>query len=227
MARPKLVRSGIVPVALVACINAILGSADAQGRLDEDDVNAIIQSLAPTLSSPGTGPSNQRDGASTSIANDALTSPLSSAEVAARTNAIVIQRPLEITIREEIITIDADRAIDLEVFFRYDSDELTPQAIGSLQSLGQALAASELRPFSYLVAGHTDASGAASYNRDLSMRRADAVRNYLVRQFAIDPERLLSIGFGEDRLRTPAEPLAAINRRVEIALIARRPDQVK
>jgi flagellar motor protein MotB len=54
------------------------------------------------------------------------------------------------------------------------------------------------------------------------MRRAEAVREFLLRQFAIDPSRLLSVGFGEDRLRSTTEPNAAINRRVEIVLIAQR-----
>lgn len=202
---------------VIACFVAI--GAYAQPQLDEDDVNAIIRSLAPTLTPPSQGDLLSLGGSAT---NEALTTPLQGAYPVASAATIVIQRPLEVIVSDQVIVLDADRSIDLEVFFPFDSSELTPQAIRSLQGLGTALASPELRPFSYLVAGHTDARGAALYNRDLSMRRAEAVREFLLRQFAIDPSRLLSVGFGEDRLRSTTEPNAAINRRVEIVLIAQR-----
>jgi len=51
---------------------------------------------------------------------------------------------------------------------------------------------------------------------------AAAVLRYLVETFPIDPDRLLSVGFGQSRLRSPADAHAAINRRVEVLLIAER-----
>jgi len=74
--------------------------------------------------------------------------------------------------------------------------------------------------YRYLVAGHTDAVGTANYNRKLSEQRARAVRAYLLQNFPINPDRLISVGFGDNRLKSPETPKAAINRRVEIALIA-------
>ena len=71
------------------------------------------------------------------------------------------------------------------------------------------------------IEGHTDNVGGAAYNRDLSQRRADAVKNYLVSKFAIAPDRLTTQGFGPDR------PVASNttsqgrykNRRVELVRI--------
>ena len=91
-----------------------------------------------------------------------------------------------------------------------------------LAALGTALASPELAGASYLIAGHTDARGTASHNDDLSRRRAQAVRNYLIATFPINPDRLYVTGFGARLLRSPQTPAAAINRRVEIALIVAR-----
>ncbi|WP_052464512.1 OmpA family protein [Geoalkalibacter subterraneus] len=53
-----------------------------------------------------------------------------------------------------------------------------------------------------LVAGHTDSLGSESYNKDLSMRRAQAVVDYLVSEHGIDRKRLVARGYGE------AQPVA-------------------
>ncbi|MAU30675.1 MAG: cell envelope biogenesis protein OmpA [Flavobacteriaceae bacterium] len=50
----------------------------------------------------------------------------------------------------------------------------------------------------FSVEGHTDSVGTKSFNQNLSERRANAVKNYLISQ-GIDSNRLSSIGFGEDK----------------------------
>ncbi|MGA9655188.1 MAG: OmpA family protein [Polyangia bacterium] len=70
------------------------------------------------------------------------------------------------------------------------------------------------------ISGHTDNRGKADYNRDLSQRRADAVKTYFVTR-GIASQRLQSIGYG------PTRPIAdnktqsgrATNRRTEFRLI--------
>lgn len=64
--------------------------------------------------------------------------------------------------------------------------------------------------------GHTDATGSNEYNLELSERRAVSVRHYLLAHFPIEDSRLISIGFGEERLKNTYDPEAAENRRVEI-----------
>ncbi|WP_305968132.1 MULTISPECIES: OmpA family protein [unclassified Mameliella] len=110
-------------------------------------------------------------------------------------------------------------SIDLQVYFALDSYELTWRAREDLAALGHALASSALRPHHYLIAGHTDTSGDDAYNLWLSERRAESVARFLVEHFPIDPQRLVTVGFGETRLKTPGSPTAAINRRVEVTLL--------
>ena len=65
------------------------------------------------------------------------------------------------------------------------------------------------------VIGHADASGTAEANQALSLRRAEAVKGYLVEKGA-EPEMLVLVGAGSKELKNASNPTAAENRRVEI-----------
>ena len=121
------------------------------------------------------------------------------------------------------VILNYDYAVDMEIYFPFDSARLTAKARRQLAALGMALSSEKLRPFRYLLVGHTDARGRAAYNKDLSRRRAAAVKRFLIENYAISPRRLLSVGWGEERLKTPDYPNAAINRRVQVIMIL--PDQ--
>lgn len=113
----------------------------------------------------------------------------------------------------------ARRAIDLEVPFRLDSAELTDAARRQLDALAQALRSAQLADARFLIAGHTDATGAADYNKALSERRAQSVLLYLVEVQGISEARLLAAGFGEEKLKNADDPAAAENRRVEVVAL--------
>jgi outer membrane protein OmpA-like peptidoglycan-associated protein len=107
-------------------------------------------------------------------------------------------------------------SVDIEVYFASGSARVTQRAAAILNPLGQALTDKRLAHATFLIAGHTDAKGSAEYNRELSRRRAEAVRQFLIERFGIDPQRLVSRGYGFDRLKTPGRPLGPENRRVQI-----------
>lgn len=65
------------------------------------------------------------------------------------------------------------------------------------------------------VIGHADASGTPEANQALSIKRAEAVKGYLVAKGA-DPEMLVVVGVGAKDLKNASNPTAAENRRVEI-----------
>jgi outer membrane protein OmpA-like peptidoglycan-associated protein len=108
-------------------------------------------------------------------------------------------------------------SIDLEVTFEYNSTTISPKAAPLLATLGRALGSPELRGATFIIAGHTDAAGSDTYNQSLSERRAEAVKIYLAQHFKLSPDQLLAIGFGRSQLKNAADPLAAENRRVQIA----------
>jgi OmpA-OmpF porin, OOP family len=117
------------------------------------------------------------------------------------------------------VRVDYSRAVDLTIFFDYDSAQLKAEARIQIEPLGKALQSKELLPYRFLLAGHTDSVGSSDYNRDLSLRRAGAMREYLIEQFGIDGERLVIHGWGEDQLKDQSAPKSSVNRRVEVALI--------
>jgi outer membrane protein OmpA-like peptidoglycan-associated protein len=113
-------------------------------------------------------------------------------------------------------------SIHFAINFALNSTEFDANAVKVLGELGEALRHRELQPYSFEIAGHTDAAGSAGYNLRLSERRAHAVRRYLTNTFGIRVKRLRAIGFGESHLLDSANPLSGANRRVQITNLGRR-----
>lgn len=105
---------------------------------------------------------------------------------------------------------------DIEVQFEFNSAALTPNAQDTLRALGRVLVEPKLAATNFVIIGHTDGKGTAQYNQVLSDKRAQAVREFLVTNFPIMPARLRAIGRGMTHLKVPSEPLAAVNRRVQV-----------
>ncbi|MCB1801978.1 MAG: thrombospondin type 3 repeat-containing protein [Gammaproteobacteria bacterium] len=101
------------------------------------------------------------------------------------------------------------------VNFLSNSDQLTDESLAILDAVAQTLL-----QHGYLeleVAGHTDAQGDATYNLDLSQRRANTVRDYLLGR-GVELKTLVAKGYGEDRPVADNGSAAgrAMNRRVEL-----------
>jgi outer membrane protein OmpA-like peptidoglycan-associated protein len=108
-----------------------------------------------------------------------------------------------------------EQSVNLNVPFDSNSSTLTPQASAQLAQLEIALNSASLGKDRFVVAGHTDAKGSAQYNKQLSQRRAEAVKSYLVSK-GIDAGRLDAVGYGSEQLLAPDRPDDPSNRRVEI-----------
>jgi len=103
--------------------------------------------------------------------------------------------------------------------FEYDSDVLQASAINQLQKLGTLIQRNSKATFT--VEGYTDSFGTPEYNLDLSQRRADSVKRYLVEAMGISPLQIETRGYGATRFRT--SPNGSIeeqspNRRVEVVV---------
>lgn len=118
-------------------------------------------------------------------------------------------------------TDTATPSIDLNIPFDYNSDKLTPDGIITLRRLGTALKDPRLANYRFKIAGHTDAKGTAEYNQKLSERRAQSVRDYLVFQYDLEPNRLEAAGYGFTQPADPANPEDATNRRVQVTNIGK------
>lgn len=110
-----------------------------------------------------------------------------------------------------------------DVLFDFDKASIRPSAESALQDIARAIQAAP--PGRVTIEGHTDSKGAASYNQTLSLKRANAVLQWLANH-GVDKARLTAKGYGDTR---PVQPNAqangadnpkgrAQNRRVEFVL---------
>jgi outer membrane protein OmpA-like peptidoglycan-associated protein len=126
-------------------------------------------------------------------------------------------RSLSVNEREEIASMVQDKPkIDLEINFDYNSADISAKSLPSVQALGRALSNADLKGSTFVVAGHTDAAGGESYNQDLSERRADSIKRYLVDKYSIPAADLVTVGYGKSKLKDPSQPLSDVNRRVQV-----------
>ena len=102
-----------------------------------------------------------------------------------------------------------------DVLFAPDQSEPTPAAIRKLSPLVTILKDQPQR--SIRIEGYTDSRGPESYNLDLSQRRADAVRDFLIDN-GIAPQRITARGYGEAVSVASNTTIAGRreNRRVEV-----------
>jgi len=114
----------------------------------------------------------------------------------------------------------APPSVSMEINFEYNSAILTDSALQQLAPLGQALQSQELAGLSFLLEGHTDASGPDSYNMTLSELRAQSVGQFLYEYYGVDPSNLNLIGRGETTLLDPSNPTSGANRRVTITTMS-------
>ncbi len=108
------------------------------------------------------------------------------------------------------------------VYFEFDEAALRPQDLPVLDRFSAVV--TESYPEALLtVEGFTDPAGSVEYNRALGLRRAEAVRNYLVESGGLSDSRVRTVSYGEDpvRLVTPGQAGAEKgweNRRVAVVI---------
>lgn len=89
-------------------------------------------------------------------------------------------------------------SVALKVTFATNSSQLTPEAMQTLDKVGQALQSSELASSCFQIEGHTDSVGGDSYNERLSQRRAQSVARYLTERHKLK-DRTIAVGYGEQQ----------------------------
>jgi outer membrane protein OmpA-like peptidoglycan-associated protein len=201
----------------IATIGAAISFATVSARAEDNnkDKNVtedqIVRALAPEKKAPLTrglsvGPQPVADPAAVA-AEGQFVKPIRGRST----------RSLSSTEREEIATLVKDKPkIDLEINFEYNSADISAKSMPSVQALGRALTNADLKGSTFVVAGHTDAAGGEGYNQDLSERRADAIKRYLVDKYGITGTDLVTVGYGKSKLKDPNQPMAEVNRRVQV-----------
>ena len=104
--------------------------------------------------------------------------------------------------------------LSLPIQFAFDSAEILPSARAQLDALAEGV---RLLPDTtrVMIEGHTDAVGSDAYNQELSLRRAQSVKRYLIAAHGIEGSRLRAMGLGEYAPLVGLAPNASENRRVQ------------
>ncbi len=130
---------------------------------------------------------------------------------------VLIARP-----RNSLVRVAARQiTIRRQVNFATDSAEILPTSTQLLSEVADViLRHPELRRIE--IQGHTDNRGGAQHNMELSQRRAESVRDWLIRA-GVDPTRLEAHGYGQEQPLVPNITAAnrARNRRVQFVIAVR------
>jgi outer membrane protein OmpA-like peptidoglycan-associated protein len=196
--------SGLTAIALTAALSMTPGLAIAA----DNDVSAdqIVNALQPKPVTRGLSVGPQAD-------PTAKAREVSFVETLRNRKT----RSLSLGEREEIAQIASTKPnIDLDIQFDYNSDRIRKASVSAAQELGKALSNPSLKGSTFVVAGHTDAIGSEAYNQDLSERRADTIKRFLVEKFGINGTDLVTVGYGKDKPKDPNAPMDPVNRRVQV-----------
>lgn len=186
MIREVILALGLAATAAMFPSGPVAAQSTGSGMSEEDMINAFNKQKTRGLV---VAPSSQ----SGSTAEDTASAP-------ADTKASYVDLP-------------KDEQVNINIQFDLDSAALRDDQKPALVKLCHAMKAVDMPKFQIL--GHTDASGTKAYNERLSKLRAEEVKRYLVSECGISADRLVAVGVGEDHLYDPANPRAAVNRRVE------------
>jgi outer membrane protein OmpA-like peptidoglycan-associated protein len=202
----KLAAPLALPLALWGAVAlCTLPAAQAQAAPDEVNVESLVRALR-------SGPPTR---AFTRTQVPDVGSSLCAGQAASGTAANAGKERLGRNLEVVPYAGDTTPGVNLSVQFATASDRLTPADRALLDKLAAALKMPELVQDRFAVAGHTDTTGDARINLELSCARALAVRRYLGTQ-GVPAQRLTAYGFGSTRLVDTSDPAAGANRRVEI-----------
>src|SRR3954466_4497295 len=107
--------------------------------------------------------------------------------------------------------------------FSYDSADLQGSAMTQLQKLGTLIKRNPKATFT--VEGYTDSLGSPDYNLELSQRRADSVKAYLVEAMGINPAQVETRGYGASRFLVPPRPAPVNSPEEQIEIERQRPNR--
>jgi outer membrane protein OmpA-like peptidoglycan-associated protein len=201
-------RQYLTALVSVVAIGAAFSFGATQARAGDVTEDQIVNALSPSKKPLTRG---------LSIGGEEAAKPADPAQAKFVSSLKGRTRGLSFNEREELATIAKDKPnIDLEITFDYNSADISSKSLAAVQTLGRALTNPDLKGSTFVVAGHTDAAGGETYNQELSERRADAIKKYLIDNYHISSADLVTVGYGKSKLKDPNQPMAEANRRVQV-----------
>jgi len=206
--REKALHASISSVILLITF-CVWSSAFSQPTLNEA---AIVQSLKPQAKTRSLSIERTQTNTQSTFSGD--TAPVSEANTGPGPAQPQVSQTLA---AESSKSVQLPRPeLTLVIQFTINSADIQAQSFDQLNTLARAMQTPELRPFDFLVEGHTDSSGTPAANLKLSEKRAQSISRYLQAR-GIAPDRIHPIGLGSSRPLGGLPANAPANRRVIIA----------
>jgi outer membrane protein OmpA-like peptidoglycan-associated protein len=200
-------------LALIATMVAAAATLSVSARLAQAEDPALADEILKALN-----PEHQTRSLSVSRPQTAVPAEQVRLVESLRNKTANSLAPVE---REKLAAVTKDKpSFDVKINFDFDSDKIGPAAARAVDEIGKALSNSKLTGNTFVIAGHTDAKGASTYNQELSERRAESVKNYLIDKFKIPAADLIAAGYGKTMLKDSSNPYSPDNRRVQIINMA-------
>ncbi|ERL50987.1 OmpA family protein [Halomonas huangheensis] len=211
----------IAPLAAAALLVGCASNDPYSGQTDRNNtgigaaVGAVVGAAAGAISGDG----------STSKRDRALIGAAAGAAVGGGIGVYMDKQEEQLRQSTQGTGIDVERQGDnivlnmpSEVTFGFDSAQLTGPASSALNDVASIL--NQYPETRITIAGHTDSTGDAGYNQQLSERRAQSVGSYL-QSGGVSGARLSMVGYGENQpvASNNTEDGRAQNRRVEIVVV--------
>jgi outer membrane protein OmpA-like peptidoglycan-associated protein len=128
----------------------------------------------------------------------------------------VVQKPVEP--KEEPAKVEEPLMVRARIHFDFNKADIKKEYIPLLKEVARVL--KENPNINLRIEGYTDDIGTKAYNQKLALKRAMAVKNFLVKE-GIKPERIQIVGFGKERyIAKNTTPIGRLtNRRAEFIVI--------
>lgn len=206
-------KTSLIQLGVISCLMAADVWADEKdfGKAAPSESEIIQHFKAPTAaeqSAPESGSDDYQDVSADDLKNVRGLKKINSVE---KTTGRKVQLP----------TTVAEQAISLQILFDYNSANLSDQAKAQLEPVGRALASGDLSGMKFRIEGHTDSVGGDGFNVDLSRRRAETVKAFLIEKYGISAAAIDIVGRGKSGLADPNNPESEVNRRVRIVSVSR------
>jgi outer membrane protein OmpA-like peptidoglycan-associated protein len=214
----KTVRIGVVVTTLTAFGCASMGEKERTGTAVGSGTGAVVGGAIGAA----TGKRDQRERVAIGAAAGAVIGGVIGNRIGAYMDKqeADLRNAMSSTIAQNNATIQRNNEQILtatfksDLFFDFDSAIIKSGGYAELDRVANVL--SQYPETMIRVEGHTDQTGSEKYNQELSERRANAVKNALIRR-GIDPARVSAVGMGEC---CPISSDNAANRRVSMVLTA-------
>lgn len=203
---------------IAACLVSFASLAGDVRYFTEDQAPTVSE-VASLLAPPAVGDAGAAHGGRTRIVRmlDSKLAPHRISSVAARAPAAVAHAgtPARAPLQATAGTVASVGSLALALRYGADATHVQAEHRTLLDALAEGI---KLLPGTAVVtiAGHTDAFGPPAYNIDLSLKRAMAVRAYLMQAHGIPGQRMVALGKGKSEPLNRANPYAPENRRVQV-----------